>query len=104
MIEPQRQLSRLMMQTMRILFALLLLAFTPCLAQSAPAASQDPVKANSQQAKQVIDKCIAALGGDLYLNVKDTEQIGRGYGFYQNTPNGIGTPYWRFYRYPDKER
>jgi hypothetical protein len=95
-----------MVQTMRTFFALLLLAISPCLAQSAPAnsAPQDAVKANSQQAKQVIDKCIAALGGELYLSVKDTEQIGRGYGFYQNTPNGIGTPYWRFYRYPDQER
>ena len=91
---------------MRIPFALLLLAAS-AFAQSAPAtdsAAQDSVKANSQQAQQVLDKCIAALGGDSYLNVKDTEQIGRGYGFYQNTPNGIGTPYWRFYRYPDKER
>src|SRR5438270_16494 len=93
------------MQTLRTLLIILLFVASG-LAQSPPTTTttQDPIKANSDQARQVLDKTIAALGGDAYLNVKEVEQVGRGYGFYQNTPTGIGTPYWRFYRYPDKER
>lgn len=92
-------------------FAVLLLFAATSLAQSAPAAAprsnqsnQDISTANSKQARDVIDKCIQALGGDAYLNIKDMEQVGRGYGFTHNEPGGVGTPYWRFYRYPDKER
>src|SRR5438309_2144234 len=91
------------MQTIKRLLVILLFGAS-ALAQSPATASQDPIKANSDQARQVLDKTIAALGGNAYLNVKEVEQVGRGYGFYHNTPTGIGTPYWRFYRYPDKER
>jgi hypothetical protein len=93
------------MHTMKTLIALSLFvcaAFAQTPTQAAP--SQDIAQANAKQARDVIDKCIAALGGDAYLNIKDIEQVGRGYGFYQNAPTGIGVPYWRSYRYPDKER
>src|SRR5438128_10137144 len=92
------------MQTLKKLFVILLFAASALAPSPAATATQDPVKANSDQARQVLDKTIAALGGTAYLNVKEVEQVGRGYGFYQNAPTGIGTPYWRFYRYPDKER
>lgn len=71
---------------------------------SPPAPKQDIAQVNAAKAREVIDKCITALGGEQYLNIKDMEQVGRGYGFSHNEPGGPGTPYWRFYRYPDKER
>src|SRR5438270_11361861 len=71
--------------------------------QSVPKSETDIAKANDKQAREVVAKCIQALGGDAYLNINDIQQEGRGYGFYQNAPTGIGVPYWRFYRYPDKE-
>lgn len=103
------------MHTMKTLIALLLLAcVTPAqtatqsapqsAAPAAPKSNQDLAAANTKQAREVIDKCIQALGGDAYLNIKDMQQEGRGYGFSQNAPTGIGIPYWRSYRYPDKER
>src|SRR5438034_430709 len=91
------------MHTMKSLFAYLLL-LAAGFAQTAPSQKPDEAQANAQQARQILDKCIAALGGELYLNIKDYEQVGRGYGFYHGEAAGIGTPYWRFYRYPDKER
>ncbi|MCU1285183.1 MAG: hypothetical protein JWO13_1533 [Acidobacteriales bacterium] len=71
-------------------------------AQNGPV--QNPAEANSQQAKQTLEKTLQALGGNAYLNSVDMDQQGRGYGFYQNTPQGVGVPYERKYRYPDKER
>jgi hypothetical protein len=97
-----------MKDTMKILAVLFIFAATVTLAENpspaAPQSNQDIATANAKQARDVLDKCIQALGGDVYLNIKDMEQVGRGYGFTHNEPGGVGTPYWRFYRYPDKER
>ncbi len=84
--------------------AFFLLALTVLSKQAAPQSHQDIATANTQQARDIIDKCIKALGGDAYLNIKDISQEGRGYGFYQNAPAGVGILYWRDYKYPDKER
>jgi hypothetical protein len=98
---------------MKYLFALLFLtlsaiAQTPAPApQSQPAKStdpQNPAEANSQQARKIIEQTVKALGGQAYLTIKDMDQKGRGYGFSQNAPQGIGVPYERKYQYPDKER
>src|SRR4051812_29438041 len=65
---------------------------------------QNPAEANALQAKQTLDRSIEALGGRAYLSFFDMDQQGRGFGFYQNTPQGVGVPYERKFRYPDKER
>ena len=52
----------------------------------------------------MLDKMIAALGGQAYLTYKTRTDSGRSYGFYKGDPNSIGTPFWRFYKYPDKDR
>jgi hypothetical protein len=75
--------------------------------QSQPPSSstvQNPAEANSQQARKIVEQCIQALGGQAYLTFVDLDQKGRGYGFSQNAPQGVGVPYERKYRYPDKER
>lgn len=59
---------------------------------------------NARQARALLDQAIHALGGGTYLNVRDTEQQGRTYGFYHGRPTGAGALYWRFVEYPDKER
>jgi hypothetical protein len=56
------------------------------------------------KAKAVLDQMIAALGGDAYLNIQDISQEGRGYTFHMGRPNSLGTVFWRFYKFPDKER
>ncbi len=59
---------------------------------------------NARKAKVILDQMIQALGGPAYLNIQDISQQGRTYSFYHGRPNSVGTLFWRFYRYPDKER
>ncbi len=63
-----------------------------------------PQDANAQKARTLLDQCIAAMGGPAWLNVKDMEQEGRSYGYSNGSPTGMGTLFWRFVKFPDKER
>lgn len=47
---------------------------------------------------------IQALGGEAYLQIQDIEQDGRTNSFYHGQPSGGTAPFWRFYKFPDKER
>src|SRR5436305_14381430 len=69
-----------------------------------PRAPATQPAANAQQARQLLDKCIKALGGDAYLNIRNIKQTGRGYGFHHNEAAGVGSFFTRSYLYPDKER
>lgn len=78
-------------------------------AQTLPAAATPPAPkytedASSKKARAIIDSMIIALGGHAYLNIFEVRQQGRGYGFYRNTPDGVGIPFIRLQQYPDKER
>lgn len=59
---------------------------------------------NARKAKAVLDRMIQALGGPAYLGIQDVSQQGRTYSFYHGRPNSVGTLFWRFYKYPDRER
>jgi hypothetical protein len=102
----QRVMNKMKILIVFLLFVAAAFALTaaPGAGQTTPKSNQDIATANAKQARDVIDKCIKALGGDAYLNIKDIEQEGRGYGFYHNAPAGVGVLYWRDYKYPDKER
>jgi hypothetical protein len=79
---------------------------------TAPPAGDNPPQAsqsatdheNSRKAKELIQQMIQALGGQAYLNIQDISQQGRAYSFFHGQPNSVGTLFWRFYKYPDKER
>ncbi len=99
------------------LAVILVLAFTiPALAQRSsvesavaqPAPAADPVPpqkdSNAQKAADLLRQCIAALGGQAYLSVVDMQQQGRTYSFYHGQPRDVGAPFWRFWKWPDKER
>ena len=60
--------------------------------------------ANAQKAKALVQQTIQALGGDAYLKITDIEQEGRSSGFYHGNPSGSTAPFWRFIKFPDKER
>jgi hypothetical protein len=62
------------------------------------------LQANAQKGRALLDKMIAALGGQAYLGYKTRADVGRSYGFYKGEPNSTGTPFWRFFKYPDKDR
>jgi hypothetical protein len=66
--------------------------------QSAPA---DPA---ALKARTAVDLMVKNLGGQAYLSYQTKTEEGRTYSFYQGTPRGAGTLYWRFWKYPDKDR
>jgi hypothetical protein len=63
--------------------------------------SKDP---NAQKARALVQQMLQALGGEAYLNLKDITQEGRTSGFYHGNPSGSTAPFWRFIKFPDKER
>jgi hypothetical protein len=99
---------------------LLLTAFA--FAQGAPAGSSDgaapsetaPQATSSEaiptdqdsvrKARAILDQAIQALGGQAYLNARDMTQEGRSYSFHHGEPNSLGTLFWRFRKFPDKDR
>ncbi len=57
-----------------------------------------------QKAYNLLNQMIRALGGDAYLNVQNMQTEGRTYAFNHGQPSGMGTVFWRFWQWPDKER
>jgi hypothetical protein len=89
--------------------ALLLLLSTVAFCQTTPSAPQTsspiPVdQQNADKARSLIDQGIQALGGDAYLNIRDITQEGRTYTLHNGESEGTGILFWRFYKYPDKDR
>lgn len=101
--------GRLNFQMMKYLLSVLLLAVF-ALGQAAPSPSTSssqsiPVdQENAKKARALIDEAILELGGDAYLSIQDITQEGRTYAFHHGQPEGAGVLFWRFYKYPDKER
>jgi hypothetical protein len=74
-------------------------------AASAPPSQPIPVdQENARKAKAILDQAIQALGGQAYLNIQDITQEGRTFSFHHGQPNSFGVRFWRFYKYPDKDR
>jgi hypothetical protein len=72
-----------------------------------PSASSQGIpvdKANAEKARSLINRAIEALGGQAYLNVQDISQQGRGYTFHHGESTSTGIQFWRFYKFPDKDR
>ncbi len=73
--------------------------------QTAPApANASTDQENARKAKALLDEAIQALGGQAYLTFVDMTQQGRTFSFYHGQPNSAGILFWRFYKFPDKER
>jgi hypothetical protein len=56
------------------------------------------------KARAAVDLMVKTLGGQAYLTYQTKTEEGRTYSFYQGQPRGAGTLYWRFWKYPDKDR
>lgn len=84
---------------------ILLTAFALAQTETAPPAQSIPVdQENVRKARAVLDQTIRALGGPAYLNIQDITQEGRTYSFYHGRSNSLGIVFWRFYKFPDKDR
>jgi len=80
-------------------------AGNPAADSSSTSSQSIPVdQENARKAKALLDQMIQALGGQAYLNIQDISQQGRAYSFYHGQANSVGTLFWRYYKYPDKER
>jgi len=89
------------MKYVLLLFLLSAVAF----AQANPSAPAIPTdQENANKAKALINRMIEALGGQAYLGIQDISQEGRTYAFHHGRPEGVGVLFWRFYKYPDKDR
>lgn len=93
---------------MKYVIAVVLLAtFALGQAGTPPATSGQSVpveQENVRKAKALLDQMIQALGGDAYLTIQDISQEGRNYSFHLGIPNSVGVLFWRFYKFPDKDR
>lgn len=99
-------------------YALTLLCLTSlALAQGGPSSNSDQSsqlnqnssslstdQENIRKAKAILDQGIQALGGQAYLTWQEQTQEGRAYSFHHGEANSVGTIFWRFKKYPDKER
>jgi hypothetical protein len=81
-------------------------AFAQAPDSTAPATSQptSSEQDSSVKAKKLVQQAIDALGGNAYLNIEDITQEGRTYSFHHGQSNSVGVLYWRFTKFPDKER
>jgi hypothetical protein len=59
---------------------------------------------NTKKGRELLQKMITKLGGEAYLSYRTVTQHGRSYAFYQGKPNSVGVEFWRFFKYPDKDR
>ncbi|HZS28075.1 MAG TPA: hypothetical protein VFB76_12660 [Candidatus Angelobacter sp.] len=100
---------------MKISVLILLLSLTAAAQSPAPGTATPATKnssvskdslaaANDQKARELINKAIQALGGQAYLTFQDMQQQGRVYSFYRGESNSVGTLFWRFWKWPDKDR
>jgi hypothetical protein len=96
-----------------LIFATLVVAQAPSTNDPAEPADSTPAQTsqgvaidqeNARKAKAVLDQMVQALGGPAYLGIQDISQQGRTYSFYHGQANSVGTLFWRFYKYPDRER
>jgi hypothetical protein len=101
--------------TVLLLTALVFAQSAPTASSESGAPSQDASSQTTSQsiptdqesarkARAILDQAIQALGGQAYVNVQDMTQEGRSYSFHHGEPNSLGTLFWRFRKYPDKDR
>jgi hypothetical protein len=81
----------------------LVLLLSPLLAQK-PDPSLPAHEASAKKAREVLERAVQALGGRAYLEVRDLHQQGRTSRFYRGSPSGVGAPFHRYWKAPDKER
>ena len=87
---------------MRIV-ALLCLCVASLYGQQEPAANPASAQTNQQKARALVDQMIQALGGQAYLTVQDYYAEGRSGSYHNESLQGT-VLFYRFWKWPDKER
>ena len=102
-------LQRLTLEIMRpLLFLLFFSLLAPGQSSAQAGAQTTPISPEAQQnatkAKTLLDQAVQALGGQAFLDIQDMSQTGRTYSFHHGETTSTGVLFWRFVRFPDKER
>lgn len=87
---------------MRI-FAIVCLTLVSMAGGPASSSQGNEAQSNQQKARAVLDKMIATMGGQAYLNVQDSYSEGR-YGRFHNDQQVGGAKFYRYWEWPDKDR
>lgn len=89
----------------------LALALSPALRAGAQAAVPDATQQadndaakNAQQARAALDAMVKALGGDAWLNLKNSFETGQVAGFFQGNPDPGTTLVFQYHEWPGKDR
>jgi len=72
--------------------------------QTAPDAAEDAGQKNAKQARAALDAMVQALGGPVWLNLKNQMRQGHVAAFYQGKPELGTTDYWEYHAWPDHDR
>ena len=75
-----------------------------CLLAAQTHAQTDEAAKNAAQARALLDKMVAALGGPAWLNMKNSEQHGHIAVFYHDKPDAGTTEVFVFHAWPDHDR
>lgn len=68
------------------------------------AAQEHPAAPGADQARQILDRTVQALGGAAYLNVRDITRRGRLYSFDRGELSSPGERFVDYVKFPGKER
>jgi hypothetical protein len=94
-----------MLRTLAIfIFSISLVALVTGQAGSSPSQNAPVAQENAAKAKVLLDQAMQALGGQAYLNLQDMSQQGRTYSFHRGEATSAGVQFWRFVKFPDRER
>lgn len=67
-----------------------------------------PLSATSDEtvkkARALLTQMIEAMGGQAYIDLKTEQEVGLAYSFFNGQPNSLGTDFYLFLKFPDKER
>jgi len=92
------------MQRIAVIVVLLVTAVLGQSPSQAPPSANAIAQENVQKARALLDQTIQALGGQAYLGIQDRSEEGRTYSFFHGQSNSAGLQFWRFSKFPDKDR
>jgi len=100
----QSRLSRKLLRSLLPVFALfaLFLAFANARAQQAPASA--PADSGDPKAHLLLQQMVTALGGDAWLNIKDTVTTGRTASFFHGAPTEQITDFVQLHTATNEDR
>src|SRR5579863_5187702 len=86
------------------LFGLALAFAILAMPQATPTQTAEDAAKNAQQARAVLNAMVQALGGDAWLNMKNSMQEGHVAAFYHGQPDLGTTDLWQYHQWPDRDR